>query len=315
MLLTIHAMKIFVRAVETNSFVGAARSLLIDPTAVGRAIKALEVELGILLFARSTRSLKLTADGALFYRDSVEILEKLARAKSQFGVDKATPHGRLKIGLAPGVSRRLLLRAMPSFQQQYPKIVAVLLSVDDAAEVGDKGVDVLIRGRSLRQRGGQHPEPQGLVVRKLAQPQYVICASPEYLDRAGTPRAPTDLLQHACIAHLTLERDIHDEWLFAKSHVRQKIRFAPKLMIQGIDGLREASVAGCGIMRMVAWNVEEELRSRKLVRVLSDWECTGTPSTVAVYRKTRPMLPKVSVIVRHLAEAFQRYNRQSEAWS
>ena len=311
--LTIHAMNIFVRAVEANSFIGTARSLLIDPTAVSRAIKALEVELGVLLFARSTRTLKLTTDGTLFYRDSVEILGKVARAKSQFRVDKVTPHGRLKIGLAPGVSRRLLLRAIPSFQQQYPKIDVVLLSVDETNEVGDKGVDVLIRGRSLRQRGGQHPEPQGLVVRKLVQPRYIICASPEYLDRAGTPRAPIELLQHTCIAHVTLERDIHDEWLFTRSHVRQKIRFSPKLMIQGIDGLREASVAGCGIVRMVSWNVEEEIRSYRLVRLLSDWECTGTPSTVAVYRKTRPMLPQVSVIVRHLAEAFQRYNQQSEA--
>jgi LysR family transcriptional regulator, regulator for bpeEF and oprC len=312
MRLTLHAIKVFVRAVEANSFVGAARSLLIDPTAVSRAIKALEAELGVLLFARSTRALKLTNDGARFYRDCVEILEKLARAASQFRADGAQPHGRLRIGMAPGIPQRLLLRAMPSFQEQYPQIDVVLLRVDDTAQVGDKGVDVLLRGRSLRRRGGQHPEPQGLVVRKLVQPQYIICASPDYLDRANTPSTPTDLLQHACIAHVTLERDIHEEWQFAKSHVRQKVRFAPKLMIQGIDGLRDASVAGCGIIRMVAWNVEDEIRSGKLVRILSDWECAGTPTTIAVYRKTRPMLPQVSVVVRHLAEEFQRYNRQSE---
>jgi len=313
MRLTLQAINVFVRAVETNSFVSAARSLLIDPTAVSRAIKALETELDVLLFARSTRTLKLTTDGARFYRDCVEILGKLARATSQFRADKALPHGRLKIGMAPGVSRRLLLRAVPSFQQQYPQIDIVCLSVDDAAEVGDKGVDILIRGRSLRQRGGQHPEPQGLVVRKLVQPRYVICASPEYLDCAGVPRTPTDLLQHACIAHVTLERDIHDEWQFAKSHVRQKVRFSPKLMIQGIDGLREASVAGCGIIRVVGWNVEDELRSRKLVRILSDWECTGTPPTIALYRKTQPMLSQISVFVRHLADAFQGYNRMAGA--
>jgi LysR family transcriptional regulator for bpeEF and oprC len=312
MRVTLHAINVFVRAVEANSFVGAARSLLIDPTAVSRAIKTLETELGALLFARSTRTLKLTTDGARFYRDCIEVLGRLERATSHFRADGAPPHGRLKIGMAPGMPQRLLLRAMPSFQKQYPQIEVVLLRVNDAAEVGDKGVDVLIRGRSLRQRGGQHPEPQGLVVRKLVQPRYIICASPDYLDRAGTPRVPTDLLQHACIAHVTLERDIHDEWQFAKSHARQKVRFAPKLMIQGIDGLRDASIAGCGIIRMVAWNVEEEIRSRKLVRILSDWECMGAPPTVAIYRKTRPMLPQVSVIVRHLAEAFQRYNRQSE---
>jgi LysR family transcriptional regulator, regulator for bpeEF and oprC len=313
MRLTIHAMNIFVRAVETNSFVGAARSLLIDPTAVGRAIKALESDLGVLLFARSTRALKLTAEGACFHRDCVEVLRKIAQATQQFRTDRATPRGRLKIGMAPGISRRVFLRAIPSFQQQYPEIDIVLLSVDDAAEVGEKGVDVLIRGRSLRQRGGQHPEPQGLVVRKLVQPRYITCASPEYLERAGTPFGPADLLQHACVVHVTLERDLQNEWLFAKSNVRQKVKLVPKLMIQGIDGLREAGVAGCGIIRIVAWNVEDELKSRKLVQVLSDWECSGTPPTVAVYRKTRPMPAQVSVFVRHLADAFQRYSLISAA--
>src|SRR5437868_15228479 len=104
--LTLHAMNIFVRAVEANSFVGAARSLLIDPTAVSRAIKALETELGVLLFARSTRTLKLTTDGARFYRDCVEVLAKLAQATSQFRADGAAPHGRLKIGMAPGMPQR-----------------------------------------------------------------------------------------------------------------------------------------------------------------------------------------------------------------
>src|SRR5262249_23919454 len=287
MRLTLNAINVFVRAVETNSFVAAARSLLIDPTAVSRAIKALETELDVLLFARSTRTLKLTTDGERFYRDCVEVLGKLTRATAQFRADRALPRGRLKIGMAPGMPHRLLVRAMPSFQKQYPQIEVVLLRVDDAAEIGDKGVHVLMRGRSLRQRGGQHPEPQGLVERKLVQPRYIICASPDYLDRAGTPQKPTDLLQHACIAHVTLERDIHDEWQFARPHARQRVRFSPKLMIQGVDGLREASVAGCGIIRMVGWNVEEELRSRKLVRILSDWECTGTPPTVAIYRKTQ----------------------------
>src|SRR6266446_3810491 len=166
---TPHAMNIFVRAVETNSFVGAARSLLIDPAAVSRAIKALETELGVLLFARSTRALKLTAEGARFHRDCVQILKKLEQATQQFRADRAMPHGRLKVGMGLGMSRRLLLNTTPLFQKQYPDIEIILLSIDEVAQIGDKGVDVLLRPRSLPQRGGQHPEPQGLVVRKLVR--------------------------------------------------------------------------------------------------------------------------------------------------
>jgi DNA-binding transcriptional LysR family regulator len=102
------------------------------------------------------------------------------------------------------MSRRMLLRAMPAFAQQYPPIEVVLDSVDDLVEIGDKGVDVLLRGDSLRKRGGTHPDPEGLVVRKLVQSGLVACASPKYLDRAGTLRAPADLLQHPCVSHITL---------------------------------------------------------------------------------------------------------------
>jgi LysR family transcriptional regulator, regulator for bpeEF and oprC len=216
---------------------------------------------GVLLFARSTRTLKLTAEGARFHRDCVQILKKLEEATQQFRANRAVPHGRLKVGMGLGMSRRLLLHAIPPFQKQYPDIEIILLSIDENAQIGDKGVDVLLRPRSLRQRGGQHPEPQGLVVRKLVQARLVVCASPEYVDRAGAPRVPADLLRHACIAHVTLERDLQDEWSFVKSQVRQKVKFVPKLLLQGVDALREAGVAGCGIIvtganfRATAWGL------------------------------------------------------------
>src|SRR5262249_28750696 len=142
---SIHAMSIFVRVVEINSFAGAARALLIDPAAVSRTIKGLEAQLGVLLFARSTRNLKLTSEGTRFYRDCIEILRKVEEATERFRADREIPHRELKIGMPPGLTRRLLLRAIPSFQQQYPKINMILLSVDEMAGIGDKGVDVLLR--------------------------------------------------------------------------------------------------------------------------------------------------------------------------
>src|SRR5215469_5529526 len=148
---SVHAMNVFVRAVETNSFVGAARALLIDPAAVSRAIKGLEAHLGVLLFARSTRTLKLTGEGTRFYQDCIEILRKVEEATERFRADRQIPHGELKVGMPPGLTRRLLLRTIPPFRQQYPKIKLILLSVDEMAGIGDKGVDVLLRVRSLRQ--------------------------------------------------------------------------------------------------------------------------------------------------------------------
>jgi LysR family transcriptional regulator for bpeEF and oprC len=305
---TIHAMNIFARAVETNSFIGVARSLFIDPGAVSRTIKSLETELGVLLFARSTRSLKLTPEGARFYRDCVQILKRFQEATGQFRTNEATQYGRLRVGLSPGMSRRMLLREIPAFAQQYPGIEIVLVSIDEFAEIDEKGVDVLLRGVSRRKRDAIRPHPPGVVVRRLIQSPFIACASPKYLDRAGAPRAPADLLRHTCAAHINLERDIRSEWTFVKLHLQQKVKLVPKLLVQGAEALIEAGVASYGVIRVAACDVEDELRSRELVQVLPDWECAGMSRRVAIYRKTQPMPPQVGVFVRHLTEVFRRYN-------
>jgi LysR family transcriptional regulator, regulator for bpeEF and oprC len=311
---SIRAINVFVTVVETKSFAAAARTLLTDPSVVSRAIKSLEQELGVILFARSTRELRLTEGGARFHRDCVQILQKLTEATQRFQNDRATPQGRINVGMAPGLPRRLLLRAIPGFQQQYPQIELVLLGVDEVAQFRDRSIDVLVRPGAVRQQGGlRQLGPQGFVVRKLAQSRFVLCASPEYLDRNGVPRAPTDLVHHSCVAFVTLDRDIQNEWQFGRADVRQKVKFSPKLIVQGTEAVREAGIAGCGIIRLGIPAVEDEILSRKLVPILTDWDCTGAPPYAAIYRKTRPMSQHVNVFVRHLAQEFQRYSLSSKA--
>jgi DNA-binding transcriptional LysR family regulator len=302
----IRVIEIFVRVGESGSFVAAARSLLIDPAAVSRAIKNLEETLGTLLFTRSTRMLRLTTEGARFYRDAAQMLKTFEETVGRFQADTAKER-QLKVGLGPALSRRMLLRAIPPFQDRYPGIRLVLVSVNDPAEVGNEGIDVLVRPRSRRQHGGEHKPPQGLVVRKLMQSSILICASPAYLRRAGFPRRPEDLARHACLALLTLERDVQDEWQFTKSAAREKFRFVPTLTAHG-EELREAALAGCGIVRLLSCHVEDEIRSGTLVQLLPDWECLGGVPIIAIYRRTRPTLSPVNAFVEHLAQAFQRYS-------
>src|SRR5262245_7013374 len=303
---SIRAIEIFVRAVESGSFVAAARSLLIDPAAVSRAVKGLEEDLAISLFARSTRVLKLTTEGTRFYRDAAQMLRNFEQTIHKFRANMAL-HGQLKVGMGPALSRRMLLRAISSFQDFHPEVRLILVSVSDPAQIGDEGIDVFIRPRSLRQRGGEHRQPQGLVVRKLMQSPMVTCASPEYLKRAGFPRVPADLTQHCCAALLTFERDVQDEWQFVKPDRRETIGFTPKLIADG-EALREAALAGCVIIRNLSCNMEDEMRSGALLRVLPDWECLGGLPIVAIYRSSRPTQPRINAFVRHLGHAFQRYN-------
>jgi DNA-binding transcriptional LysR family regulator len=298
--------EIFVRVADRGSFIAAARSLLIDPAAVSRAISGLEESLGILLFRRSTRVMKLTPEGAQFYRHAAQMLKVFDETIRGFQTNTRRTR-QLRIGMGPALSRRMLLRAIPGFQKQHPEIQLVLLSINDHAEIGDEGVDILIRPRSTRQSGVEHRQPQGLVVRRLAQSPTVLCASPHYLKQAGTPQLPADLVRHACLALLTLERDVHDEWQFIKRSSRERIKFASKLTAHG-DELREAALAGCGIVRLLACHVEDELRSGALTRVLPDWECLGGLPIVAIYHKTKPRLSPTNAFVTHLAQEFKRYD-------
>jgi len=299
----IRAIEIFVRAVESGTFVAAARSLLIDPAAVSRAIKGLEEDLGISLFTRSTRVLKLTTEGARFYRDGAQMLKSFEETIGRFRADTAL-QGQLKIGMGPALSRRLVLRAIAPFQQLHPDIRLILFSINDPTEPGDEGLDIFIRPGSQRQRGGAHRPPQGVVMRKLMQSPIVICASPDYLRRAGTPRTPADLAQHACTGLLTLERDILDEWRFTKANARERIKTEPKLIADG-EAVREAGLAGCGIIRVLACNIKSEIQAGALVPVLPDWDAGSLP-IVAIYRKARATMPRINAFVRHLEGEFRR---------
>jgi DNA-binding transcriptional LysR family regulator len=305
MLTNIRAIEIFARAVEGGSFVAAARSLLTDPATVSRAIKGLEESLGVSLFARSTRVLKLTTEGARFYRDGAQMLRKFDDTINKFRADTAL-HGQLKIGMGPALSRPMMLRAISSFQKLHCEIRLILISVNDPAQIGDEGIDVFIRPRSLRQQGGEHRQQQGLIVRKLAYTPMVTAASPTYLKRAGVPRAPAELAQHACMALLTLERDVLDEWQFTKSNKREKIKFTPKLTADG-EALREAALASCGIIRTYACNTDDQLRSGTLVQILADWDLGGVPVT-ATYRRTTATLARINALVKHLVHEFRPYD-------
>lgn len=304
------AIEIFVRIVETGSFVAAARSLLIDPAAVSRVIKGLEDDLGISLFARSTRALKLTTEGARFYRDGAQMLRKFDDTINKFRAD-TTLQGQLKVGMGPALSRPVTLRAISSFQMLHPAVRLVLISVNDPAQVADEGIDLFIRPRSLRQRGGEHKQQQGMIVRKLFNSPMVTATSPAYLKRMGVPRAPADLAGHACTALLTLERDVQDEWQFVKQNKREKIKFTPKLIADG-EALREAALAGCGVIRVLAWEIADQLRSGALLQLLPDWECLGGLPVVAIYRKTRPTQSRINALLQHLTKEFRLYDNVIE---
>ena len=146
-----------------------------------------------------------------------------------------------------------------------------------------------------------------MILRKLFYSPMVTAASPAYLKRKGVPRLPADFAAHDCTALLTLERDVQDEWQFVKRNKSEKIKFAPKLIADG-EALREAALAGCGVIRVCAWEIDDQLRSGALSQLLPDWECLGGLPIVAIYRKMRPTQSRINALLQHLTKEFRCYD-------
>ena len=175
---------VFVRVAETRSIVGAARTLGVSASAVGKRVARLEEKLGVRLFHRSTRSITLTAEGGLFLERSRRILAEIEATELELSQSRETPRGRLRVSL-PLVSG-LVLPTLADFMQAYPDIELDLDFSDRVVDVVDEGFDVVLRT-------GQ-PVDSRLSMRELGEFQLKLVGSPAYFARHGTPRCPEDLL-------------------------------------------------------------------------------------------------------------------------
>jgi len=180
---------VFVQVAETRSFVTAGRQLALSPSAVSKSIARLEERLGVRLFHRSTRSITLTAEGALFLARSRRIIDEMEAAQLELSQAAEKPTGRLRISM-PLVSS-LLLPALGDFMQQYPDIELDLDFSDRMVDVIEEGFDAVIRTGE--------PADSRLTARRLGTFTLKIVASPDYLARCGTPKCVGELPGHRCL--------------------------------------------------------------------------------------------------------------------
>lgn len=193
---------VFVRVAETRSIVGAARTLGVSASAVGKRVARLEEKLGVRLFHRSTRSITLTAEGSLFLERSRRILAEIEATELELSQSRETPRGRLRVSL-PLVSG-LVLPTLADFMQAYPDIELDLDFSDRVVDVVDEGFDVVLRT-------GQ-PVDSRLSMRELGEFQLKLVGSPAYFARHGTPRCPEDLLRHTCLHYRFPNTGRLEEW-------------------------------------------------------------------------------------------------------
>jgi len=278
----------FARVVEAGSLTRAAKSLGTTRSAVSKSITRLEDRLGTRLLHRTTRSLGATTAGQACYAHCARVASEVEEAERVASELRATPKGLLRVTCAVSVGMQLA--------PVLPKFVAKHRAVALDVEMSDQVVDLVRAGIDVGVRLGRLDD-SSVVARKLASYRRVVCASPSYLARHGTPRTPVDLAKHECIARVPPQ-----PWHF---HVRKKpIAVHPKGRYRADtpEMLRQAALEGVGVTMLPSFVVNDDVAARRLEVLLDAFELEPL-AIYAVYAHARHLSPNVRAFVDFLVDA------------
>jgi DNA-binding transcriptional LysR family regulator len=288
---TIDAMRVFVAVVERNGFSAAADALNLSTAAVTRQIAALEKRLSARLLNRTTRRVSPTSTGATYYQRCVQLLNEFDELEASVGAQALQPAGRLRINapVSYGISR--LAALLPGYSARYPQVELDL-------SLSDRLVDMVEEGFDLAIRITRQPSPS-LIARRLSQARIILCAAPSYLARRGEPATPQALAEHDCLAYSY--SDTGDAWTLQGPHGDVSIPVVPRMRANNGEVLREAAIAGMGIIAQPDFIIDAALASGQLVPILRDW--TVPPIGIhAVYASRSHLAPKVRSFIDYLVE-------------
>lgn len=284
----------FVRVVEAGSFVRAAERLGLSNSALSQRVAELEAHLGARLLNRTTRRLSLTESGQAFYERSVALMADLEEAEALASSSAASPRGTLKITCAHAIGVQRLAPAIARFHQRHPEMKFDVVVADRIVDLVDEGFDLAVR---IGMIGSEH-----LVARKLGRMRLLLCASPAYLRRHGTPRRPDDLARHDLLTY-AYSRNPRLWELSAPDGSKVEIRAAGSLHANSGEVLVAAAIAGQGIAFETDFHLAEALAAGTLVQVLPEYD-GGGGDIWAVYPSRRQLSAKVRLFVDHLAVEF-----------
>jgi DNA-binding transcriptional LysR family regulator len=288
---TLLAMTTFVRIVEKGSLTAAAAILNTSLPSVVRTLAALERHLGVRLLNRTTRRIHLTDEGTQYLERCQAILSAVQEAEASLASSHVEPRGRLAITASVLFGRRYVAPLANDFIRRYPQVSADLLFVDRLVNVVEEGLDIAVRIGHLRD--------SSLISVKVGEVRRVVCASPQYLHRHGTPRTPEDLRAHRCIRHTGLAP--RSDWSFRAGRRDVVIPITPVITCNEIDSAINACVGGIGIGMFLSYQVAPSRKLRKLKYVLEGFETETLPVQV-VYPHSKLASTKVRAFVDYSVE-------------
>lgn len=282
------ALQLFTRIVELGSFTEAARALNIPRATATHAIKALETRLGARLLERTTRQVRTTLDGQAFYERSKRVLAELEDAETSLSTQISNPHGVLRLDLHGTHATLILLPRIAEFHQRYPRIELVVSSGDRLVDLVKEGIDCVVRAGE--------PRDSSLVARKLADVPEIICASPAYLARHGTPSHPQELSEHQAVMFFSRGNDSRYPFTVIMDGRVTEFPARGWISVSDAECYVSAALAGCGLIQVPRLHLEEHLQTGRLVQVLAEWQYPSLPIS-ALYPFHRQLSPRVRVFI------------------
>ena len=277
----------FVCVVETESFTAAAKRLDVSVAHISRHVNQLEDRLGAKLLYRTTRKLRLTEVGEVYYQHARKVLNELQEADRAVMEMEGKPTGKLRITAPVYYGEYFLAPLVNDFLLQYPQLDLELKLTNETIDLVEEGYDLAIRLGTL--------DSSSLMCRKLARRTQYLCASPAYLAAKGTPHTLTDLANHRCLGGSI------DHWRFLENGKLRNWRIGSAWSCNSGLALKDAALKGLGIVQLPDYYVQEELKQGLLVSLLEEYRLPDDGIWV-VYPHNRHLSPKVKLLVEFLVK-------------
>ncbi|RFU47207.1 LysR family transcriptional regulator [Paraburkholderia sp. DHOC27] len=292
---TLISMKVFRHVVEAGSFVGAAERMEMSAAMASKHVMHLEQQLGARLLNRTTRRVAPTEAGREYFERLSQVLTELEEAEQVVGAASVVPQGRLRVSSLSAFGLSYLMSAVADYAAQYPKVTVEMTLSDRLVELIDEGFDVAIRASPTGLKSSS------LIARQIATAHLVLCASPEYLRRHGTPEKLADLARHNYLQYAGVAAP---ELGLANGDAGQRMRLSGNLIVNHLEALRVLVLQGAGIAMLGTEVIGGDLAAGRLVPLLVNEVPPSELPIHVVYASRRHLSAKVRSFVDFLATRF-----------
>lgn len=265
----VQAMQVFLRVVESGSFIRAAGTLGLPASSVTGIIKRLEKHLRTRLLNRSTRNLSLTPEGERYFHRCREILDLIDDTESSLHGSTEHPQGRVRVDMPGGIAHAVILSQLAQFQARYPNIYLMIGINDRQVDLIQDGIDCVIRTGSLHD--------STLVARRLGELRWITCATPSYLNQQGIPESLEDLQRHRAVHYFSSTTRRTGELHFVEAGKSVAVPVAGTVAVNETGLYIKLGLAGGGLMQLAEILVADHLRSGDLVEVLANMRPEPVP--------------------------------------